>query len=439
MNFSRLTRFAGRSAKRGIVAMAVAGLASAGLAAVAATQASAQTGCTVAYDVSSDWGTGFSLAVTITNNGPAITSWTLGYSYTGNQTLAQGWSGTWSQSGKNITVTNASWNGSLAAGGSTQIGANFTYSGTNTAPTTFTLNGATCTGSGGGTPTPTPTPTVTPTPSPTATPTPTPTPSGTCGSGLTLQANPASFSVAQGTSEVFGVSLSEAPTSSIAVSVASTSGNSGLTISSGSSITLSSGNWNLPQPVTVAANSSGTGAATFTVSAPGCASVTVTGTETAAGSTTTPAHVVNPFTGSTWYVNPDYTAEVATSAAAAGGTLGEQMTVVGQQPTGIWLDHIGAIYGGSDNSSRLSLQQQLANAVAAESGSTPIIVPIVIYDLPDRDCAALASNGELSIANSGLQYYENDYINPIAQILTDYEHTNIRVVAVIEPDSLPNQ
>jgi cellulose 1,4-beta-cellobiosidase len=440
MNFSRLTRFAGRSAKRGIAAMAVAGLASAGLAAVAATQASAQTGCTVAYDVSSDWGTGFSLAITITNNGPATTSWTLGYSYPGNQTLAQGWSGTWSQSGKNITVTNASWNGSLATGGSTQIGANFTYSGTNTAPTTFTLNGATCTGSGGGTPTPTPTPTptATPTPSPTATPTPTPTPSGTCGSGLTLQANPASFSVAQGTSEVFGVSLSEAPTSSIAVTVASTSGNSGLTISSGSSITLSSSNWNLPQPVTVAANSSGTGAATFTVSAPGCASVTVTGTETAAGSTTTPAHVVNPFTGSTWYVNPDYTAEVATSAAAAGGTVGEQMTVVGQQPTAIWLDHIGAIYGGSDNSSRLSLQQQLANAVAAESGSTPIIVPIVIYDLPDRDCAALASNGELSIANNGLQYYENAYINPIAQILTDYEHTNIRVVAVIEPDSLPN-
>ena len=440
MNFSRLTRFAGRSAKRGIVAVAVAGLASAGLAAVAATQASAQTGCTVAYDVSSDWGTGFSLAITITNNGPAITSWTLGYSYTGNQTLAEGWSGNWAQSGENITVTNASWNGSLATGGSTQIGANFTYSGTNTAPTTFTVNGTACAGSGGGSPTPTPTPTSTPTPTPSPTPTPTPTPSptGSCGSGLTLQANPASFSVAQGTSEVFGVSLSEAPTSSIAVTVAETSGNSGLTISSGGSITLSSSNWNLPQPVTVAANSSGTGAATFTISAPGCTSVTVTGTETAAGSTTTPAHVVNPFTGSTWYVNPDYTAEVATSAAAASGTLAEQMTVVGQQPTAIWLDHIGAIYGGSDDSSRMSLQAELARAVADESGSTPIIVPIVIYDLPDRDCAALASNGELSIANNGLSYYENDYINPIAQILTDYEHTNIRVVAVIEPDSLPN-
>ncbi|HEY7429523.1 MAG TPA: cellulose binding domain-containing protein, partial [Streptosporangiaceae bacterium] len=47
-------------------------------------------------------------------------------------------------SGKNVTVTNASWNGSLATGGSTQIGANFNYSGTNTTPTTFAINGTTC-------------------------------------------------------------------------------------------------------------------------------------------------------------------------------------------------------------------------------------------------------------------------------------------------------
>jgi cellulose 1,4-beta-cellobiosidase len=244
--------------------------------------------------------------------------------------------------------------------------------------------------------------------------------------------------VAQGTSEVFGVSLSAAPAAGITVTVANTAGNNGLSVSAGSTVTLTSGNWNLPQPVTVAANSSGTGAATFTVSAPGCTSVTVTGTETAAGSTTTPSHVTNPFTGSTWYVNPNYTTEVATSAAGASGTLAAQMTLVGQQSTGVWLDHIGAIYGGTANSNRMSLQQQLATAVSDESGSTPIIVPLVIYDLPNRDCAALASNGELTVANNGLQYYEQDYINPIAQILTNYEHTNIRVVAIIEPDSLPN-
>jgi cellulose 1,4-beta-cellobiosidase len=427
---------AGRSRlRRGIAAAAAAALGCAGLAALATTQASAAAACQVAYTVN-QWNTGFTAAVTITNNGSAITSWTLAYSYSGNQTLSQGWSGNWTQSGQNVTVTNASWNGALATGGSTSIGANFSYSGTNTAPTAFTLNGVACNGAPAS-----PTPTATsPTPTPTSTtPTPTPTPTSTGGGtgGGSLLADPSSFSVAQGTSEVFGVSLSAAPTGNIAVAVAA-SGNSGETVASGASLTFTTSNWMYPQPVTVAANSSGTGATTFTVSSAGLTSVTVTGTETAAGSTTTPSHVVNPFTGSSWYVNPDYTAEVATSVAGASGTLAAQMTQVGKEPTAIWLDHIGAIYGGSDDSSRMSLQSELATASADASGSTPIIVPIVIYDLPDRDCAALASNGELSIANNGLQYYEDDYINPIARILTDYSHTNIRVVAVIEPDSLPN-
>jgi endoglucanase len=177
--------------RRGAVVSAVAALAGASLAAAAASAATAAPGraavpaaqaapavaapvCQVAYTVNSDWGTGFSIAITLTNNGPAITSWTLGYAYTGNQKIAQGWSGNWSQSGENITVTNASWNGALATGGSTQIGANFSYTGTNTAPTTFTLNGITC--SGTGTPSPSPTPTS-PSPSPTPT-SPSPTPTG---------------------------------------------------------------------------------------------------------------------------------------------------------------------------------------------------------------------------------------------------------------------
>ncbi len=435
-------RLPGSSRPRSVLtALAVLGLGCAGLAAVTAAPASAATSCQVAYSANS-WSTGFTASITITNAGSALTAWTLTYSYSGNQQLTQGWSGNWSQSGENVTVTNASYNGALATGASTQIGANFSYSGTNTAPTAFAINGTACNGTGvTSSPTPTPTATSSPTssPTPTASPTSTGTGSnGTCTSGVSLLANPGTFSVAQGTSEVFGVSLTASPSTPITVSVASTSGNSGLSVSAGSSITLNSSNWNLPQPVTVTANSSSTGAATFTASATGCTSVSVTGTETAAGSASTPSHVVNPFTGSNWYVNPDYTAEVATSVAGASGTLASQMTLVGQQSTGIWLDHIGAIYGGSANSSRMSLQAQLANAVSKASGSTPEIVPIVIYDLPNRDCAALASNGELTVSNNGLQYYEQDYIDPIAQILTDYEHTNLRIVAIIEPDSLPN-
>jgi Cellulose binding domain len=133
-----------------VATLAVVGLGSLGLGAVAAMPASAAPVCQVAYTVANDWGTGFTTGITITNNGPAISSWTLGYSYSGNQTLSSGWSGNWSQSGKNVTVTNVSWNGSLATGASANFGANFNYTGTNTAPTTFTLNGNTCNGSSGG-------------------------------------------------------------------------------------------------------------------------------------------------------------------------------------------------------------------------------------------------------------------------------------------------
>jgi len=62
----------------------------------------------------------------------------------------------------------------------------------------------------------------------------------------------------------------------------------------------------------------------------------------------------------------------------------------------------------------------------------------VIYDLPGRDCAALASNGEIPATAAGLTEYETQYINPIASILSKFSADNIRVVAIIEPDSLPN-
>jgi cellulose 1,4-beta-cellobiosidase len=46
----------------------------------------------------------------------------------------------------------------------------------------------------------------------------------------------------------------------------------------------------------------------------------------------------------------------------------------------------------------MSLRQHINAAAATQANGGPIVVQLVIYDLPDRDCAALASNGELSIA-----------------------------------------
>jgi cellulose binding protein with CBM2 domain/Big-like domain-containing protein len=112
---------------------------------LAGPPASAQaTVCQVSYSVTSNWGTGFTASITITNEGPAISGWTLRYSYSGNQSNPSGWGGTWTESGENVAVTNASYDGNIAPGASVTIGANFTYSGTNVSPTAFTVNGTPC-------------------------------------------------------------------------------------------------------------------------------------------------------------------------------------------------------------------------------------------------------------------------------------------------------
>jgi len=142
-----------------MLAMATAGGASA-----------ATTACGVSYSVN-DWGTGFTANVKIDNLGTApLNGWTLSYAYAGNQTLSgTGWNGTWSQSGKTVTVANAGWNGTVAAGGSVTAGANFGYSGANVAPTSFTVNGVACNGAASS-PSPSPSASPSPSPSPSASP-----------------------------------------------------------------------------------------------------------------------------------------------------------------------------------------------------------------------------------------------------------------------------
>src|SRR5690349_1092747 len=149
--------------------------------------------------------------------------------------------------------------------------------------------------------------------------------------------------------------------------------------------------------------------------------------------TNCPAHVDNPFAGATGYVNPEW-------AAKANSELGGNR--ISNQPTGVWLDRIAAIAGttGSSSNGSMGLRDHLNAAVQqdAANGSTPLYAQFVIYDLPNRDCSALASNGELRISQNGLQRYKTEYIDPIASILADPTFKNIRIVLIIEIDSLPN-
>ncbi|NGO11154.1 cellulose 1,4-beta-cellobiosidase [Streptomyces sp. HC44] len=136
----------------------VAGTAGAAVAAMPPDVGVAAVPCTVDYKVQNQWDSGFTAAVTVTNNSAAKSSWAVKWSYAGNQKITSGWNAKLSQSGTAATAANESYNGTLATGGSVSFGFNGTYSGTNAMPTTFTLDGVTCNVDGGGGPTDPPDP-----------------------------------------------------------------------------------------------------------------------------------------------------------------------------------------------------------------------------------------------------------------------------------------
>lgn len=275
----------------------VAGTAGAAVAAIPPDVGVAAIPCTVDYKVQNQWDSGFTAAVTVTNNSAAKSSWAVKWSYAGNQKVTSGWNAKLSQSGTAVTAANESYNGTLGTGSSVSFGFNGTYSGTNALPTTFTLDGVTCNVDDGGS----------------------------------------------------GPGPTDPP-------------------------------------------------------APG-------------------AKVDNPYAGAKVYVNPEWKAK---ATAETGGSR------IANQPTGVWLDRIAAINGVNGG---MGLRAHL-DAALAQKGSDELVVQLVIYNLPGRDCAALASNGELGPTE--IDKYKTQYIDPIAAILADSKYAGLRIVTTVEIDSLPN-
>ncbi|WP_433824575.1 cellulase family glycosylhydrolase [Actinoplanes sp. CA-015351] len=100
--------------------------------------------CRVTSAVSA-WNTGLTNSITITNTGAtAVNGWRLAFTLAAGQSITSGWSATYSPTSGTVTATNASYNGTLAAGGSATIGYQAGHTGNAAAPTGFTLNGAAC-------------------------------------------------------------------------------------------------------------------------------------------------------------------------------------------------------------------------------------------------------------------------------------------------------
>lgn len=103
--------------------------------------------CTVQYTIASQWNSGFTANITITNNeNTAVNGYTLAWDFTAGQQVSSGWNADFSQSGSTASASNTAsyWNGTIQPNGSVSFGFQATHNGSNPDPINFTLNGASC-------------------------------------------------------------------------------------------------------------------------------------------------------------------------------------------------------------------------------------------------------------------------------------------------------
>ncbi len=222
---------------------------------LAASQAYSQTStCNVVYSLTSQWTGGFQGDLKLTNEGPALSSWTLTWTFPNSQVITQLWNGVATQSGAAVTVKNASYNGALATGALVDIGFTANVGATNALPAAFSLDGLACSvngsSSGGGT------------------------------GSFSLAPSAAALSIAQGASGTDTISIADVSPFSGSVTLADSGLPSGVTATfSTNPATGSSG-------ITLTASSSATA---------GKSTVTITGTSgTLSASTTIALSVTTP-------------------------------------------------------------------------------------------------------------------------------------------------
>jgi len=153
----------------------------------------------------------------------------------------------------------------------------------------------------------------------------------------------------------------------------------------------------------------------------------------------------NPFINQKFYVNPVNAKEFDSSISSATGVTKENLLRMQQVPSAYWID-VKAKVRGSDTQSLEGILKD------ASSKTPPELVVIIWYNLPNRDCDALASNGQICCYKKsdgtcdyekagdcadGLAEYKAEYADPFVRTLQEYEG-KLPIVVVVEPDSLPN-
>jgi Glycosyl hydrolase family 12/Cellulose binding domain len=107
--------------------------------------AAASIFCTVTYSVVRTWPGGLQAQAVLTNTSASpLSGWTLTWSFAGDQRVTGLWNGDFTQSGQRVSVTNASYDGTIAPSGSVTIGFTANGTGNDALPAAFQLNGTDC-------------------------------------------------------------------------------------------------------------------------------------------------------------------------------------------------------------------------------------------------------------------------------------------------------
>jgi cellulose 1,4-beta-cellobiosidase len=419
----------------------LAALLSLGLA--AASQGAA-AGCV--YKITNEWNTGLTGEIVVTNSSTtAVNGWTVGWQYATNR-VTNSWNV--SLNGSNpYTASNIGWNGNLRPGDSVSFG--FQVDKRGGAAEIPSVTGSICSG----TVTSSSTPSSVPTTSSSRSSTPIVSSSSssvinnggqqcnwygtlyplcvTTQSGWGWENNKSCISrstcinvvggassiapSSSSRSSVVPSSSSVATTSSVAPSSRSSVAPSSSSVATTSSIAPSSRSSVAPSSSSVATTSSSVPSTSSSVAPSSRSSSSVS-------SVTPGVRLDNPFVDARWYIDPIW------SAKAQAETNGSK---IAGYNTAVWMDRIGAI-APTDGS--YGLRDHLDAALAQNAN----VIQIVVYDLPNRDCHALASNGELKQGAEGTARYRTEYVDAIAAIFGDAKYRSLRIIAIIEPDSLPN-
>lgn len=142
----------------------------------------------------------------------------------------------------------------------------------------------------------------------------------------------------------------------------------------------------------------------------------------------------NPFLNRVQYANSRYASLLETTVASF-TTKGDKLNAarvrtVQKTSTFIWIDDFAAID---------DLKGHFDEAVRAQKKlgyGQKLIVPLVVYNLPDRDCSAKSSAGELVLAEGGEAKYRQ-FVDKVVATMKPYL-SKLDFAVVVEPDSLGN-